>query len=92
MIGVPHPDFGEAVVGGRRRAAGRRARRAAAIIAALDERLARFKQPKRVFVVDELPRNAMGKVQKNVLRDRFRDLYREADGSTRAPIEAKPVS
>jgi malonyl-CoA/methylmalonyl-CoA synthetase len=42
---------------------------------ALDGRLARFKCPKRVLVVDELPRNSMGKVQKNLLRERYRDLY-----------------
>jgi malonyl-CoA/methylmalonyl-CoA synthetase len=43
----------------------------AGVLKALDGRLAKFKMPKRVFVVDELPRNAMGKVQKNVLRERF---------------------
>ena len=58
---------------GRHRRRGRRARRArrpeeAALIAALKARLANFKVPKRVHVVDDLPRNAMGKVQKNVLR------------------------
>ena len=47
----------------------------ATILAALDGRLARFKQPKRVLFVDDLPRNAMGKVQKNVLRERYADLY-----------------
>ena len=41
------------------------------VIAALKGRLADFKVPKRVFVVEELPRNAMGKVQKNLLRERF---------------------
>jgi len=45
------------------------------IVAALSGRLARFKQPKRVFVVDELPRNTMGKVQKNVLRDTYGDTF-----------------
>ncbi|RYR96035.1 malonyl-CoA synthase, partial [Staphylococcus pseudintermedius] len=47
----------------------------AAVLKALDGRLAKFKMPKRVFVVDELPRNTMGKVQKNVLRDTYKDLY-----------------
>ena len=42
----------------------------------LEDRLAKFKLPKRVLFVDELPRNTMGKVQKNLLRDRFGDLYR----------------
>ena len=43
--------------------------------AALRERLAGFKLPKHVAVVDELPRNAMGKVQKNLLRERFAGLF-----------------
>jgi malonyl-CoA/methylmalonyl-CoA synthetase len=74
VVGLPHADFGEAV---------------AAIIvpapgASLDERgvqdalaarLAKFKLPKRVLFVEELPRNAMGKVQKNVLRETFGDLF-----------------
>ncbi|MDP4023421.1 malonyl-CoA synthase [Methylobacterium sp. NEAU 140] len=75
VIGLAHPDFGEAVtavvVGGAD------APDEAAVLAALEGRLARFKCPKRVLVVDELPRNTMGKVQKNVLRDRYADLYRE---------------
>ena len=45
------------------------------MLKALDGRLAKFKMPKRVFVVDELPRNAMGKVQKNILRDKYKDIY-----------------
>ena len=45
------------------------------VLKALDGRLAKFKMPKRVFVVDELPRNAMGKVQKNILRDRYAMIY-----------------
>ena len=40
-----------------------------------DGRLAKFKMPKRVFVVDELPSNAMGKVQKNILRETYAGLY-----------------
>ena len=46
-----------------------------AVLAALEDRLAKFKQPKRVLFVDDLPRNTMGKVQKNVLRDTYKDLY-----------------
>ena len=47
----------------------------ASVIAALQDRLARFKQPKRVFLVDQLPRNTMGKVQKNVLRETYKDIF-----------------
>jgi malonyl-CoA/methylmalonyl-CoA synthetase len=72
VIGVPHPDFGEAVT-------------AVAVvkpdatisegdvIGTLKTKIANFKVPKRVFFVQELPRNTMGKVQKNVLRDLFKD-------------------
>ena len=45
------------------------------MIAVCKERLANYKVPKRVFFVDELPRNAMGKVQKNLLRDQHKDLF-----------------
>lgn len=73
VIGAPHADLGEGVV--------------AVLVAeegpvaddrlrsALDAGLARYKHPRRFYWVDELPRNAMGKVQKNVLRDRYRDAY-----------------
>ncbi len=47
----------------------------AAILKTLEIRLARFKLPKRVIVVDDLPRNTMGKVQKNILRETYKDLY-----------------
>jgi malonyl-CoA/methylmalonyl-CoA synthetase len=46
-----------------------------AILEALSGRLAKFKQPKRIIFVETLPRNAMGKVQKALLRERFGDLY-----------------
>ena len=74
VIGIAHPDFGEgvtAVVVPEKGAV----LDEAGILAALADRLAKFKQPKAVVFVDELPRNTMGKVQKNLLRDRFRDLY-----------------
>jgi len=48
----------------------------AAVLKALEGRLAKFKQPKRVLFVDDLPRNTMGKVQKNLLRDAYKDLYK----------------
>ncbi|MCA3574342.1 MAG: malonyl-CoA synthase, partial [Aestuariivirga sp.] len=69
VIGVPHPDFGEsavAVVTARGPLPPE-----AEIIAALSKSLARFKVPRRIFLVDELPRNAMGKVQKAELRKRY---------------------
>ena len=73
VIGVPHPDFGEAGVAVVVAQPGA-AVDEAAVIAALQDQLARFKQPKRVLFVDELPRNTMGKVQKNVLRDEHATL------------------
>jgi malonyl-CoA/methylmalonyl-CoA synthetase len=48
------------------------------VIEALAERLAKFKQPKRVFFVEELPRNTMGKVQKNVLRETYAQTFMRA--------------
>lgn len=76
VFGVPHPDLGEAVaaavqlrdgaeMGGER------------IIQALKSTIASFKVPKRVLIVSELPRNAMGKVQKSRLREVYKDLYKE---------------
>ncbi len=74
VVGVPHPDLGETVL---------------AVLVAVSARdldierlrdatarsLARFKRPRKLIVVDELPRNAMGKVQKTVLRERYKDLF-----------------
>ncbi len=76
VIGLPHPDFGEAVaavvVGSRD------APPPEAIVEELRGRIANFKVPKRVWLVDELPRNAMGKVQKNLLRERYATTFRTA--------------
>jgi len=74
VIGVPHPDFGEGVTAVVVRHPGADLSEAG-VLKGLDGRLAKFKMPKRVFIVDELPRNAMSKVQKNVLRDQYKDLY-----------------
>jgi len=74
VIGVPHPDFGEAVVAVVVARAGALLV-SADMIAALKAQIANFKVPKRVFVVTELPRNAMGKVQKNLLRDQYGALF-----------------
>ena len=70
VIGVPHADFGEAVVAVVVRKPGADIDEGA-LIGTLKGRIANFKVPKRVHVVDELPRNTMGKVQKNVLREQF---------------------
>ena len=70
VIGVPDRDFGEAVTAVVVPAPGA-ALDERALIAELKARIAGFKVPRRIHVVDELPRNAMGKVQKNVLRERF---------------------
>ena len=73
VVGVPHADFGEGVTAVV--VCDRAAVDEAAVLKALDGRLAKFKLPKRVFFVDELPRNTMGKVQKNVLRDTYKNIY-----------------
>ena len=74
VIGVPHADFGEGVTAVVVCNKGADVTEAG-VLKALDGRLAKFKMPKRVFVVDELPRNAMGKVQKNILRDTYAKIY-----------------
>ena len=73
VIGLPHADFGEAVsaVVVRDKTPAGAALSEAAIIDAIKDRLANFKVPKWVYLVDELPRNAMGKVQKNILRQQY---------------------
>ena len=74
LVGVPHGDFGEVGIAlviakpGMSVAADQ-------IVTALKSRLANFKIPKKCFVVTELPRNAMGKVQKNLLRDQHKSLF-----------------
>jgi len=74
VIGVPHPDFGEAVVAVVVARPGSTPD-ANALIGELKARIANFKVPKRVFVVGELPRNTMGKVQKNLLRETHKGLF-----------------
>jgi malonyl-CoA/methylmalonyl-CoA synthetase len=74
VFGVPHDDFGEAVVAAVVLEPGA-AVTEVDVLAGLDGRLARFKQPKRVLLVDELPRNTMAKVQKNALRDAHRHVF-----------------
>ncbi len=74
VIGVPHPDFGEGVVAVVVKSKDGEISEPE-IIDALKKRLANYKLPKRVFFIDVLPRNAMGKVQKNLLRDSYGDLF-----------------
>jgi malonyl-CoA/methylmalonyl-CoA synthetase len=74
VIGVPHPDFGEGVVAVIARAA-QSSIAAGDIAAVLNVKLAAFKRPKTSIIVEELPRNAMGKVQKAELRSRYKDLF-----------------
>ena len=70
VIGVPHPDFGEAVVAVVVAKPGAKLN-SDAMIADLKGKIANFKVPKKVIIVSELPRNAMGKVQKNILRQTY---------------------
>ncbi len=78
VIGVPHPDFGESVVGVLVPRPGA-SLDTDAIAAAIAGDLARFKQPRRLVVLDDLPRNTMGKVQKNLLREQFADTFAPAN-------------
>jgi len=74
VVGVPHPDFGEGVIAVVVPKP-TQTLQADAIITALKGKIANFKVPKKVFVLPDLPRNAMGKVQKNVLREQHKGLF-----------------
>jgi len=75
VVGVPHPDFGEVGVAVLTARPGAKLD-GEKILAELKARLANFKIPKRCFVVNELPRNTMGKVQKNLLREQHQGIYK----------------
>ncbi len=75
VIGVPHADFGEGVTAVVALLSGA-ALTEDEIRKTLQTELARYKVPKRVFFVDQLPRNKMGKIQKKELREEFQDAYR----------------
>jgi malonyl-CoA/methylmalonyl-CoA synthetase len=75
VVGLPHRDLGEAVTAVVTPRPGAAGPDEAAVLAACKARLAGFKVPKRVLFADELPRNAMGKVQKKALRERHAGLY-----------------
>ncbi len=74
VIGVPHPDFGETVLG-ILVPQPEQALDLDAILARVQDQLARFKHPRKLIVLDELPRNTMGKVQKNALRATYKDSF-----------------
>jgi malonyl-CoA/methylmalonyl-CoA synthetase len=74
VVGVPHPDFGEGVVAVVVTEKGAGVTEDS-VKAGIAPRLARFKQPGRVFVIDSLPRNTMGKVQKNALREAYAGVF-----------------
>jgi malonyl-CoA/methylmalonyl-CoA synthetase len=75
VVGVPHPDLGEAVVAVVRRDEDRPPVDAEAVLAAVRKELAGYKLPKQIFFAEELPRNTMGKVQKNILRERYESTF-----------------
>ena len=83
VIGIPDADFGEMVAAAIVRKDGVDDVTAEDIIDRLKQTIASYKVPKRVFFVDELPRNAMGKVQKNLLRERLANAP-SGEASTRA--------
>jgi malonyl-CoA/methylmalonyl-CoA synthetase len=74
LVGVPHPDFGEVGVVAVVAKLGAQIN-ADALVASLKAQLANYKIPKKCFVLLELPRNTMGKVQKNVLREQYKSLF-----------------
>lgn len=74
VIGVPHPDFGETVIGLVVAEKGQFPD-LEGVMDAVRHSLARFKHPRRLVILDELPRNTMGKVQKNILRDQYRRMF-----------------
>ena len=74
VIGVPHPDFGETVLA-LFVPSSEHTPDLDAIQSHISEHLARFKLPKKLIILSHLPRNTMGKVQKNTLRDQFRDVF-----------------
>ena len=74
VVGVPHPDFGETVIAVMVAEASAEPN-LKAIKQIITTSLARFKQPQKLIMMQELPRNTMGKVQKNVLREQFQDLF-----------------
>ena len=75
VIGVPHPDFGEAVVAAVQLVPGAQGLSEDVAKERLAAGLARYKIPKRIEVIAEMPRNTLGKIRKNLLQQRFADLF-----------------
>ena len=73
IIGVPHKDFGEAVVAIIVASGEKPSEKH--VMSLIQNKLAKFKQPKKLFFISELPRNAMGKVQKQVLRNNYKEFF-----------------
>jgi len=78
VFGVPHPDFGEAVVAVVVPVDSASVPAPTSVVKHAKEQLASFKVPKQVWVMDALPRNTMGKVQKKTLRERYADTFTQA--------------
>ena len=74
VVGIPHPDFGETVLG-LIVAAPETTPDLDRVMQAVRDSLARFKHPQKLILIDELPRNTMGKVQKNILREHYESLF-----------------
>ncbi|MGH0241355.1 malonyl-CoA synthase [Sinorhizobium meliloti] len=89
VVGIPHQDFGEGVTAFVVRADGSTLDEGG-VVRAVRDRLAKFKLPKKVIFVTALPRNTMGKVQKNLLRERYGDIYQEAEAPLHSAAAAKP--
>ncbi len=75
VIGVPHQDFGEGVIAVVVPVMGKQLS-GSILIAQIRPKMATYKLPKQVFIVDKLPHNSMGKVQKNVLREQYADSFK----------------
>lgn len=75
VIGVKHPDFGEAVVGLVVPKSGVELEEGV-LMRDLADKIARYKQPKKIYIVDDLPRNSLGKIQKALLRESYKDLFK----------------
>jgi malonyl-CoA/methylmalonyl-CoA synthetase len=81
VIGAPHPDFGEGVIAVVTLHAGTKTA-PDSLIERLRPHIAAYKLPKQVICVDTLPRNSMGKVQKNLLREKYRAIFSDSKSST----------